>query len=165
MIENQIFITDYNTPFGKITMAACNDALCGLWFVGQKHYCANISNDAPRYHNHPVFIRAQQWIDAYFNGIRPKISDLSLAPHGTEFQRSVWRALCEIPYGMYVTYTDIATRVGCPKSVRAVGGAIGRNPISIIIPCHRVIGANGKLTGYAAGIQTKIKLLQHEGVI
>ena len=117
----------------------------------------------------PVFTAIKNWLDKYFAGQKPAISDLPLAPIGGAFRKAVWDILCEIPYGEYITYGDIAktmaARMGkASMSSQAVGGAVGHNPISIIIPCHRVVGANGSLTGYAGGISKKIKLLEHEGV-
>jgi methylated-DNA-[protein]-cysteine S-methyltransferase len=111
----------------------------------------------------PIFDAAKQWLDRYFAGGKPGISELPLAPIGGAFRQGVWGILCEIPYGGVMTYGEIAKRLGCMSS-QAVGGAVGHNPISIIIPCHRVVGAGGSLTGYAGGIQTKITLLELEGV-
>ena len=110
----------------------------------------------------------KSWLDRYFAGRKPDISELSLAPAGSEFRQEVWRILCEIPYGEVVTYGSIAKRMAEKMgretmSSQAVGGAVSHNPISIIIPCHRVAGADGSLTGYAGGIQTKVKLLELEG--
>jgi len=113
---------------------------------------------------------ACQWLDDYFAGTAPSIDSLPLLPHGTEFQNSVWRCLLEIPYGKTVTYGQIAEQLATSRglsvmSPQAVGQAVGANPISIIIPCHRVIGANGKLTGYAGGIERKLWLLRHEKIL
>jgi methylated-DNA-[protein]-cysteine S-methyltransferase len=107
------------------------------------------------------FKEAARQLEAYFSG-KLKSFDLKLAPEGTEFQKSVWKALCEIPYGETRTYKDIAESIGKPKAYRAVGLANNRNPIAIIIPCHRVIGTNGKLIGYASGLDVKMFLLEHE---
>jgi methylated-DNA-[protein]-cysteine S-methyltransferase len=103
-----------------------------------------------------------EWLGAYFAGRKPGIGDLPLAPNGSAFRWSVWKELLAIPYGEVATYGDIAERIGC-KSAQAVGGAVGHNPISIIIPCHRVVGRNGSLTGYAGGLDRKRKLLELEG--
>jgi methylated-DNA-[protein]-cysteine S-methyltransferase len=110
----------------------------------------------------------KKWLDRYFDGEKPDLSELPLAPTGGEFRRMVWDILCEIPYGEVVTYGDIAKKMAQKMkrksmSSQAVGGAVGHNPISIIIPCHRVVGSNGSLTGYAGGIDKKIKLLELEG--
>lgn len=110
----------------------------------------------------------KKWLDRYFRGEMPQIDELSLAPSGNEFRKEVWKILCEIPYGEVTTYGEISRKIaknrGIDKmSAQAIGGAVGHNPISIIIPCHRVVGADGSLTGYAGGIQKKIKLLKLEG--
>ena len=112
---------------------------------------------------------AKRWLDRYFAGKKPEISELPLAPMGSAFQQGVWELLCEIPYGQVTTYGEIAKKMAArmgksSMSGQAVGGAVGHNPISIIIPCPRVVGANGSLTGYAGGIKKKVKLLEHEGV-
>ena len=117
----------------------------------------------------PILQQAGRWLDRYFAGERPAVNELPLAPVGSDFRQEVWKILCEIPYGQTTTYGEIAqklsARLGRERmSARAVGGAVGHNPISIIIPCHRVVGSNGRLTGYAGGLERKIKLLTHEGV-
>ncbi len=151
----------YKSPVGELTLLATDDALVGLWMGGQKYH-GNVA-DIPVGDN-DVLRRVTRWLDEYFWGRIPKI-DFCVAPHGTEFQRRVWGALCEIPYGQTRTYGEIASRIGC-NAPRAVGVAIGHNPISIIIPCHRVVGANGQMTGYAGGIHNKEILLKTEqGVI
>jgi len=111
--------------------------------------------------NKELFREVTRQLDAYFSG-KLESFDLKLAPEGTEFQKSVWKALCKIPYGETRTYKDIAASVGKPKAYRAVGLANNRNPIAIIVPCHRVIGSNGKLTGYASGLDLKAFLLKLE---
>jgi len=116
----------------------------------------------------PIFGTAKNWLDRYFAGDKPDIAELPLAPIGGEFRQSVWNILCEIPYGKVITYGAIAKKMAGKMgrgsmSSQAVGGAIGHNPISIIIPCHRVVGSNGSLTGFAGGIQMKVKLLELEG--
>ena len=156
--------TSYTSPLSMITLAADDENLVGLWFDGQKYYGSGIQltvND-----NLPIFAAAKSWLDRYFNGGKPIISELPLNPVGvSEFRKAVWDILCEIPYGEVVTYGDIAKKMGKRMSAQAVGGAVGHNPISIIIPCHRVVGANGSLTGYAGGIDKKTALLTLEGVI
>ena len=119
--------------------------------------------------NERILIKTKKWLDEYFNGKKPEISELDLAPIGSEFAKNVWEILCEIPYGKVTTYGEIAKKMAKimhkeKMSAQAVGGAVGHNPISIIIPCHRVVGANGSLTGYAGGIDKKIYLLKHEQV-
>ena len=152
---------EYKSPLGAITLAADGDALAGLWLEGQKYFGAGRAltpGDAP------ALALARDWLDRYFAGERPAPRELSLAPAGTEFQRAVWALLCEIPYGETSTYGALARRMpGGMTSPRAVGAAVGRNPISIIIPCHRVLGADGSLTGYAGGLERKRWLLEFEG--
>lgn len=111
-----------------------------------------------------VLADARAQLDAYFAGTRTTF-DLPLAPHGTPFQQRVWSALRELAYGETISYLELARRVGDPRAVRAVGGANGRNPIPVIVPCHRVIGADGSLTGFGGGIERKRWLLRHEGAL
>ena len=163
------YSTAYMSPVGLITLASDGDSLVGLWFEGQKYYGGLIRDLMTAGDDVPVFGTAKEWLDMYFAGGNPGISMLPLAPIGSEFRQRVWDCLCEIPYGQVVTYGDIAARVADKTdrkvmSARAVGGAVGHNPISIIIPCHRVVGAGGKLTGYAAGVDVKARLLRLEGV-
>lgn len=118
--------------------------------------------------NLQVFKDAKNWLDRYFAKQKPDIKELPLAPIGNEFRQAVWKILCEIPYGEVTTYGEIAKKIAkimnkSAMSAQAVGGAVGKNPVSIIIPCHRVVGTNGSLTGYAGGIDIKVKLLEHEG--
>ena len=136
---------------------------------GQKYFQGSIKTELDFNDNIEVFQRTKAWLDRYFRGEKPEISELSLAPIGNDFRQNVWKILCEIPYGEVITYGDIAKQIAKKRgllhmSAQAIGGAVGHNPISIIIPCHRVVGANGNLTGYAGGINTKIKLLEHEKV-
>ena len=116
-----------------------------------------------------IFRETKRWLDRYFEGEKPSINELSIAPIGSDFRKAVWQILCEIPYATTITYGEIAEKLalrsGLVKmSAQAVGGAVGHNPISIIIPCHRVVGANGSLTGYAGGVDKKLELLKFEGV-
>lgn len=110
---------------------------------------------------HPILVETEKQLQEYFNGNLKKMT-VALDFHGTEFQKSVWNALIQIPYGETRTYSQIANAIGRPKAVRAVGAANGKNPISIIAPCHRVIGADGSLTGFAGGLEAKAILLQIE---
>ena len=149
------------TPLGELLIAADATALIGAWFEGQKDFpdIHGWSADA----RHLVLKQAKQQLDAYFQGKRQAF-DLPLHfAWGTEFQRAVWAALLEIPHGQICSYSDMAQRVGRPAAVRAVGGAIGLNPISIVVPCHRVLGRNGSLTGYTGGLDRKRALLELEG--
>ena len=161
--------TTYSSPVGKLTLASDGENLIGLWIEGQKYYGASISGDIIARGELPVFDAAKNWLDGYFAGERPAVSALPLAPIGGEFRRGVWELLLGIPYGQVITYGEIAKRMASKlgrtsMSSQAVGGAVGHNPISIIIPCHRVVGSNGSLTGYAGGVGTKIKLLELEGI-
>ncbi|UQZ88172.1 cysteine methyltransferase [Deltaproteobacteria bacterium Smac51] len=163
-----LYSTSYSSPLGLIMIAAEQDKLVGLWLEGQKYFAATASGSLVEKPDLPIFTTVRKWLDDYFSGLKPAISDLPLAPKGGEFRRTVWDILCEIPYGELSTYGQIgkiaAARMNkASMSGQAVGGAVGHNPISIIIPCHRVVGSNGSLTGYAGGIEKKIKLLEHEG--
>ena len=160
----------YKSPIGKILLVS-NDAnkLIGLWIEGQKYYLGKIKDEIKEKNNEDILLKTKIWLDKYFKGERPEISELELEPIGSEFSKSVWNILCEIPYGEVTTYGDIAKKIAKIKnkdkmSAQAVGGAVGHNPISIIIPCHRVVGVNGNLTGYAGGIDKKAKLLQLEKI-
>ena len=112
----------------------------------------------------PIFERVIKWLDDYFDGLNPRI-DFELRPQGSEFRQKVWRILSDIPYGETMTYGEIASMISPTMSAQAVGGAVGANPIAIVIPCHRVLGKNGKLTGYAAGLERKIELLKIENIL
>lgn len=163
-----IYKTHYKSPVGDILLASKNDKLIGLWIEGQKYYLGNLKEEIIENENE-ILIKTKKWLDRYFNGEKPEISELELDPIGSDFRKSVWKILVEIPYGKVITYNDIAKEIAKQKgietmSAQAVGGAVGHNPISIIIPCHRVVGTNGSLTGYAGGIDKKIKLLKHENV-
>jgi len=161
--------TAYQSPLGMLTLACTENALIGLWTEEQKYHGDTLLKNTTENPDLPVFDKTKKWLDDYFSGKNPAISELSLAPIGSEFRQEVWAILCKIPYGKVITYGEIAKQIAKKKGLatmsgQAVGGAVGHNPISIIIPCHRVIGSNGNLTGYAGGIKTKIKLLQIEGV-
>ncbi len=163
------YSTGHATPLGTIMLASDGKNLVGLWLDGQKYFAATVTGAVEQQPGLPVFAAAKKWLDAYFAGKKPAISQLPLAPAGGEFRKAVWNILCEIPYGQCATYGEIAKKTAArmgkaSMSGQAVGGAVGHNPISIIIPCHRVVGANGSLTGYAGGIGKKVTLLKHEGV-
>jgi len=167
--KKNIYKTYYESPVGKILIASKDKKIIGLWIEGQKNYLENLDCEIKENDKEEVLINARDWLDRYFNLENPDISELSLAPIGGEFRQKVWKMLCEIPYGETVTYGEIAKKIAKENNIekmsaQAIGGAVGHNPISIIIPCHRVIGANGNLTGYAGGIEIKIKLLELEGV-
>ena len=160
------YIHYVESPLGRIMISGEGDALTGLWFEGQKHYAATLSKDAEE-KALPVFAEAERWLKLYFDGKDPGFTP-ELAPKGTAFQKEVWEILLTIPYGETMTYGDIAAiiaeRRGAKRfSAQAVGGAVGHNQISLIIPCHRVVGADGSLTGYAGGLERKEELLKLEG--
>jgi len=161
-MQNKIYITNYSSPLGACALASDGESLVGLWLKGQKYYMQGMPEEVSLRDDLPVFIAAKDWLAKYFSGEKPRIFTPPLAPSGSEFRRRVWDILREIPYGSTITYGDIARRLGC-SSAQAIGGAVGHNPISIIIPCHRVVGANGTLTGYAGGLNVKRKLLEMEG--
>ncbi|CAN1540985.1 Ada Methylated DNA-protein cysteine methyltransferase [Burkholderiaceae bacterium] len=156
----RIVQTVRTSPLGAMLLAAAPQGLCGVWFVGQQH-----SPDNTPWHDddtHPVLDAAHQQLQAYFDGQLQTFALPLQFMTGTPFQQTVWRALQNIPYGHTTTYGDIAQRIGKPQAVRAVGAAIGRNPWSVVVPCHRVVGANGALTGYAGGLDRKKHLLALE---
>ncbi len=148
------------TPIGRLTLVAGPAGLAAvLWESdGPNRVRLPALEDSAA---HPVLNEAERQLEDYFGG-RRRTFELPLAPTGTEFQQRVWQALLEIPFGETRSYGQIALRIGQPTAVRAVGAANGRNPLSIIAPCHRVIGANGDLTGFAGGIETKRFLLAFE---
>ena len=154
------FTTHYDSPLGGITLASDGTALTGLWFDGQKHFAATLADKAIEDPALPVFVETRRWLDLYFGGKRPDFTP-PFAPQGTPFRQKVWKILLDIPYGKTMTYGEIARQIGC-HSPQAVGGAVGHNPVSIIIPCHRVVGTNGSLTGYAGGLERKEWLLRLE---
>ncbi|MDY6084242.1 MAG: methylated-DNA--[protein]-cysteine S-methyltransferase [Dialister sp.] len=158
------YIATYRSPLGPMTMASNGSALTGLWFNGQDLDRAILAERAEE-KALPVFEETKRWLDTYFSGKAPDFTP-KLAPKGTAFRKAIWRRLLKIPYGTVVTYGELAKSAARekPTSPRAVGGATGHNPISLIIPCHRVIGAQSKLIGYAGGLPRKIALLQLEGI-
>ena len=164
-----MFITKYKTPLGETTLASDGENLTGLWFDGQKYFASTISEETEIKNDLKIFQKTKDWLERYFANEKPLISELPLKPQGNDFRKAVWEILCGIPYGKVKTYGEIAVRIAkdfnkTNMSAQAIGGAVGHNPISIIIPCHRVVGSNGSLTGYAGGIDKKIQLLKLEGV-
>jgi methylated-DNA-[protein]-cysteine S-methyltransferase len=147
-----------DTPIGELLLAGDDDALC---LVGFPEGSMRRDPEPDWIYNEKPFAVARQQLTEYFAGERREF-DLPLKLNGTEFQMSVLRALQQIPYGETTSYAEIAERVGRPKAVRAVGAANGRNPIPIIVPCHRVIGSHGELTGFGGGLDTKEALLRLE---
>ena len=162
------YSTVYLSPIGTLTLVSYKEKLIGLWIEGQKHFGITVPGEIMHKDDVPVLQKSEDWLQRYFRGENPKISELPLSPIGSKFRQEVWQNLCEIPYGEVTTYGEIAKimafRMGKEKmSAQAIGGAVAHNPISIIIPCHRVIGTNGSLTGYAGGIDKKESLLKLEG--
>lgn len=165
------YSTTYPSPVGLLTLACdlSGSRLVGLWLEGQKYHGSTLIEGMTEKSGMPVFDRTKDWLNRYFDGKKPGADEMPLAPAGSGFRQEVWRILCEIPYGEVITYGDIAKKIEAKlgrasMSGQAVGGAVAHNPISIIIPCHRVVGGNGSLTGYAGGLPAKIKLLELEGV-
>lgn len=159
------YISKYKSPIGNILISANDDGLFGLWFEEQRYFGAGL-NKNPIEKETDIIKETKLWLDTYFSGIKPDFH-IQLCFSGTDFQKTVWETLCNIPYGKTVTYGEIANLLAVKKgikkmSARAVGNAVGKNKISIIVPCHRVLGANGKLTGYAGGLEKKEKLLKIE---
>ena len=152
-----------DSPIGPLTALATAHGIAGLWFDDQTHHPGTL--DAPIDATNPHIVALRRWLDAYWAGLDPSPETVTLDLHGTSFQRAVWQALLTIPFGRTRSYGEVAAQVGGGAVPRATGAAVGRNPVSILVPCHRVIGANGSLTGYAGGLPRKERLLQHEGVL
>ena len=154
------FIDHYDSPLGRITLASDGEALTGLWFDGQKHFGQALNREHTE-KSLPVFAEAVRWLDIYFGGEAPGFTP-GLHLRATAFRKTVWEILMDIPYGETITYGEIAERIAPGMSARAVGGAVGHNAVALIIPCHRVVGKDGSLTGYAGGIRRKAWLLEME---
>ncbi len=152
-----------DTPLGPMLAAATAKGLAGLWFEGQAHHPGPL--EAPRDAAQRFIARAREQLQRYWDDAATATFDVPLDAQGTPFQQAVWGALLEIASGHTSSYADVAVRAGSPRAVRAVGAAIGRNPLSIIVPCHRVLGRDGSLTGYAGGLARKQALLQMEGAV
>lgn len=162
-----LYYKKISSPLGEITLRSNGESLTGLWFADDKHYGDKDIQDA-RDAELPVFVLAEKWLAEYFAGHEPKV-DVALQFTGSDFQKRVWKILQNIPYGSLVTYGDIAREIAkqnglARMSAQAVGGAVGRNPLCIIVPCHRVVGTNGSLTGYGGGMWRKVRLLEVENV-
>ena len=161
-----LYTKSITSPLGPLYLASDGTAITGLWMEDQKYFASTLTGIPEESPNLPVFKAAEAWLDAYFS--RSHLPALPpFAPQGSPFRRAVWKLLLEIPYGETSTYGEITRKLresGIPAAPQAVGGAVGHNPISILIPCHRVVGANGSLTGYAGGIEKKLFLLELEGV-
>lgn len=154
----------YESPLGGITLAADDEGITGLWFDGQKYFPHTLSAEHTEL---PILERAKEWLDCYFSGQNPG-QPPRVHMEGSPFRTAVWKILRQIPYGQTISYGDIAKEIARQRGARtmsaqAVGNAVGRNPVSIIVPCHRVVGSDGSLTGYAGGIRRKARLLALEG--
>lgn len=159
------YVCRYSSPLGEILISGDGESVTGLWFENEKYYAETLSEDRQTA-DIPLFGRVSEWLDIYFSGKEPDFV-LPLNPKGSGFRKEVWGILLGIPYGKTKTYGEIAAEIAERRglkrmSAQAVGGAVGHNPISIVIPCHRVVGTDGSLTGYAGGLDIKIKLLQTE---
>lgn len=155
----------YQSPLGKITLFCNGTELTGLWFDGQKYFGDTVSGEYTE-KPLPIFKQTVRWLDIYFSGQAPDFTP-PLKMETTPFRKAVWEIMLTIPFGQTMTYGEIAKRIAEQKgiakmSAQAVGGAVGHNSISLIIPCHRVVGTNGSLTGYAGGIDRKVQLLTLE---
>ena len=162
-MEKTYYWANYQSPIGDMMLVSDGKNLIGLWNEGQKYHCGDKFSPVEN-EDCPVLVQTKKWLVRYFNKEKPAIAELPIGPVGSSFRQRVWEILCNIPYGEVITYGEIAKMLAGGKCAQAVGGAVGHNPISIIIPCHRVVGANGSLTGYAGGIPKKIQLLELEGV-
>ena len=161
--DHSIVQARYESPLGPMIIAATQHGIAGIWFVDQRHMPDH--SQWPHDDQHALLLQAMRQLDEYFRGARSTF-DLPLdLQGGTAFQQSVWRALLAIPSGGTTSYGILSQRIGKPAAVRAVGAAVGRNPVSVVVPCHRVLGADGSLTGYAGGLERKTALLRLEGVV
>lgn len=167
-MKSQIYYDYYQSPVGRLLLLAQNEGLIYIEFEQEQRTTsvepftkASSTSRAIL----EIFCKTKEILDRYFAGEKIPFQQLDfLAPQGTEFQQSVWKILREIPYGETTTYGEIAKKLGKPSAMRAVGGAVGRNPISILIPCHRVLGKNQALTGFGGGLPNKRFLLTLEGI-
>lgn len=168
MAVTSIYTHNYQSPLGEIVIASDDTAITGLWLVGQRHFDIELEGCITD-KDLPIFDEVSRWLDIYFTGNNPgEIPAVRM--NGTPFQLEVWQILQAVPYGKLITYREIAELIakkrGITKmSARAVGNAVGRNPVSILVPCHRVVGSDGKMTGYAGGIERKVKLLKLENAL
>ncbi len=149
-----------DSPIGPLTALATAQGIAGLWFDDQTHHPGAL--DAPLDAGNAHIAALRRWLDAYWAGREPTPEGVTLDLHGSAFQRAVWQALLRIPAGATRSYGEIARALGAPRAVRAVGAAVGRNPVSVVVPCHRVLGHDGSLTGYAGGVPRKRALLALE---
>lgn len=161
------YINKYDSPIGGITFASNGKELTGLWFDGQKYFADNLPKQYVEM-DLPLFKQTKKWLDIYFSGKTPDFIPPISMENISPFRKRVWEIMLAIPFGETSTYGKIAKQIekesGKKVSAQAVGGAVGHNSISLIIPCHRVVGTNGNITGYAGGIDKKLFLLQMEGI-
>ena len=143
----------YDSPMGKMLIVAADEGLRGLYFIDQKYY-REVEDGWTRAPKHHVVRQTAREMQQYFAGDRKEF-DVPLAAEGTPFQARVWTAISSVKYGASITYSELARRAGHPDAIRAAGTATGRNPITIIVPCHRIVGSDGSLTGYAGGLDRK----------
>lgn len=154
----------FPSPCGDILAVRDGDVLVGLWFHGQSHAPTPPSSLVDDANSHPIFASLKEQLDEYFAGKRERF-DVPYELRGTPWQQIVWAELEKIPYGKSVTYGQVASAVGKPGAAQAVGNAVGRNPISIVVPCHRVFPASGGIGGYGGGVERKTVLAKAEGLI
>jgi len=152
----------YQSPYGQVLLVASEDGLSGVYFDRQKYFPRK-EKEWKRAPNHAPLKQAKRELAQYFAGKRRSFS-VALDPRGTPFQRSVWKAISKVGFGRTISYAELAKKAGCPGSARAAGAATGRNPVSVIVPCHRILGSDGSLTGYAGGLRRKRALLALEGM-
>ncbi len=160
-----LYTTTTPSPLGPLTLICGEEHLMSLHIGGRQNFIPRDPESLIWMPGHPVLQLTTSWLERYFAGQRPEPEELPLAPQGTPFQQQVWKLLLDIPYGEFRTYGQLAKHFDAPMSAQAIGQAVGRNPIGILIPCHRILGAGGKLTGYSAGLEVKRWLLHHEGIV
>jgi len=156
-----MYLRRLETPIGELRLVASDNGLVAVLWPNEPAGRVRFEDKLVDTASHPVLDDCAAQLGEYFAGERTSF-DLPLDLRGTEFQQAAWQALADIPFGETVSYSEQATRIGRPKAVRAIGAANGRNPLSIVLPCHRVVGANGALTGFAGGVETKRFLLEFE---
>ena len=155
--------TRFKTPLGIVIATAAGAGLTAIHFVDEKH-APKVERGWIEDDQLPALRECAKQVCEYLDGKRKKF-DLPLAPEGSDFQRRVWIEIARIPYGKTISYAQLAERAGAPGSARAAGAATGRNPLAMVVPCHRVVGSDGSLTGYAGGIERKAKMLEMEGAL
>ncbi|MEJ0096605.1 MAG: methylated-DNA--[protein]-cysteine S-methyltransferase [Methylocella sp.] len=160
-MQKDYFYKMVKSPVGELKLVASNDGLAAILWENDNPQRVRL-NIVGEDQEHPILLEAERQLEEYFGGLR-RAFDLKLDFAGTEFQKKVWRALLTVPFGETRSYVQIARQIGNPSAVRAVGAANGKNPISVIAPCHRVLGSSGELTGFAGGLEAKAHLLSLEG--